>query len=207
MATAQSTVEAAPKKRKLGKLLIILVAVLLTLTAAGVGGIVYLKKKQAAAEYAEDEEYERPAKAARRDLNAKPVFASLDMFTVNLADRDADRYAQISITLELANEGASEIIKNHMPLIRSYVLMTLSHKTSAELLAVDGKKTLAVELRREVSRALGLQVPEDAAPPPRRAEAAADEDDEVPKPRRRAKLKPEETTPVLAVHFVNFIVQ
>ena len=208
MATAQPTVDAAPKKGKSKKLLIILVAAVLGLVAIGGGAVFYLKKKQAAeeAEHAEEED-PRPAKAAKRDLSVKPVFISLELFTVNLADRDADRYAQITIALELVDEKSSELIKNHMPLIRSYILMALSHKTAGELLERDGKKQLALELRREISRALGLQVVEDPEPATRRSAAESTGDDEAPKPRRKPKLKPEEISPVLAVHFSNFIIQ
>ena len=42
-----------------------------------------------------------PKPAAKHDPKAVPTFVPLDPFTVNLADRDADRYAQIGVTLEL----------------------------------------------------------------------------------------------------------
>ncbi|MGA1288514.1 MAG: flagellar basal body rod protein, partial [Rubrivivax sp.] len=78
-------------------------------------------------------------------------------------------------------------------------------KTSAELLERDGKAKLAVELRKEGSKALGLEGPED---PPARGSSArrAEASDDEPPPRRR-RLKPEEITPVKGVHFSNFIIQ
>lgn len=209
MATAPPTVDAKPAKGKSKKLLIILAALLLVLAAAGGGTLFYVKKKQAAEQEAElDENGEEvrsqaKAKAGKRDLSVKPVFVPLDLFTVNLADRDADRYAQITISLELTDEKSAEVIKNFMPVIRNSILLTLTYKTSAELLERDGKSKLAAELRREMSRALGLQVPDDT--PPRPA-AQRNEDGDSPPPRRRA-LKPEEITPVKAVHFSNFIIQ
>jgi flagellar FliL protein len=208
MATAQPTVDAAPRKGKGKKLLVILVAVLLALSAIGGGGLFYLTKKKAQqeeAEYYEDEEpAARAAKAPKRDLSVKPVFVPLDLFTVNLADRDADRYAQITIALELRDEKSAEVIKNHMPIIRNYILMTLSYKTAAELLERDGKKRLAQELNREIARALGLQVAEEAGAAPASAPAG---EDGAPPPRRKPKLKPEEISPVVGVHFSNFIIQ
>jgi len=209
MATAPPTVDAKPGKGKSRKLLIILAVVLLVLAAGGGGTLFYLKKKQAAEQEAElDENGEEvrsqvKAKGHKRDLSVKPVFVALDLFTVNLADRDADRYAQVTISLELTDEKSAEVIKNFMPVIRNSILLTLTYKTSAELLERDGKGKLAAELRREVSRALGLQVPDD--PPPRPA-AQRSEDSDSPPPRRRV-LKPEEITPVKAVHFSNFIIQ
>jgi flagellar FliL protein len=205
MATAQPTIDAAPKKGKSKKLLIIVLGAVLALGAIGGGALFYVKKKQAAeeSEVAEEEDA-RPAKQRRRDPTAKPVFVPLELFTVNLADRESDRYAQITIALELTDDKSSEMIKNHMPIIRNHILMTLSHKTSEDLLDRNGKTKLAQELRRDVARALGLQVEEP--PPPRKPAAegtGADGDD--PPPRRR--LRPDELSPVLAVHFSNFIIQ
>lgn len=205
MATAQPTIDAAPRKGKSKKLLLIVLAVLLALVAIGGGGLFYVFKKQAQqeeAEYYEDEEAPaRAAKAPKRDLSVKPVFVPLDLFTVNLADREADRYAQVTIVLELRDEKSGELIKNHMPIIRNYILMALSYKTAAGLLERDGKKQLAQELNREIARALGLQVAEE----PEAAPAAGGQG--APPPRRRPKLKPEEISPVVGVHFSNFIIQ
>jgi flagellar FliL protein len=208
MATAQPTVDASPKKGKSKKLLVILIAAVLALVAIGGGAVFYLKKKQAAeeTEWAEEEDA-RPVKSRKRDPAAKPVFVTLELFTVNLADRDADRYAQVAISLELTDEKSSEMIKNHMPIIRNYILMTLSHKTASELMDRSGKVKLAQELRREIARALGLQV--DEPPPPRKPAAenadAATDGEQDPPPRRR--VRPEDLSPVLAVHFSNFIIQ
>ena len=209
MATAQPTIDAAPKKGRSKKLLIIVLASVLVLGAAGGGALFFIKKKQAAEMEAEGEEFaeegstaKAKAKGSRRDLAVKPVFVPLDLFTVNLADREADRYAQIAITLELVNENSQETIKNFMPVIRNSILMTLTYKTSTELLERGGKARLAAELRRDISRSLGLQVPDEpVAAGADGASAAA-----APPPRRKP-LKPEEITPVLAVHFSNFIIQ
>jgi flagellar FliL protein len=211
MATAQPTIDAAPKKGRSKKLLIIVLASVLVLGAAGGGALFYIKKKQAAEMEAEGEEFaeegstaKAKAKGSRRDLAVKPVFVPLDLFTVNLADRDADRYAQVTITLELRDEKSAEMVKNHMPVIRNYILMTLSYKTAAELLERDGKKRLAQELNREIARALGLQVAEEPGAAPAAAPAG---EDGAPPPRRKPKLKPEEISPVIGVHFFNFIIQ
>jgi len=119
---------------------------------------------------------------------------TLDLFTVNLADRDADRYAQIQMAFELSDEKATEMVKSFMPVIRNSVLMTLSHKTSAELLEKDGKLKLSSELRREVAKALGME------PPP-------EEDQAAPTPKAKAGVSPEDISPVIGVHFSNFIIQ
>jgi flagellar FliL protein len=71
--------------------------------------------------------------------------------------------------------------------------MVLSHKTSAELLEKDGKLKLSEEIRKEIARALGLEFIEEDQP------ASA--------PKRKAKPAPEEVSPVIGVHFSNFIIQ
>ena len=208
MATAAQAapVGAAPKSRK--KLLIILIVVAVLALAGGGGALYFIKAKQAAEQAMEEDEFGdeprgRP-KANRRDLSVAPIFVPLELFTVNLADREADRYVQATISLEVDDEKAAEMLKNFMPPIRNSILMTLSYKTSAELLERDGKAKLATELRKEISKALGLEVPED--PPPRGSARRAADDEDEPAPRRR-RLKPEEITPIKAVHFSNFIIQ
>ena len=198
MATAPPAdkTDAAPTPKKSRKKLFIIVgvALLVLLGLAGGGTLFYMKKKAAAAAEAEAEPDAGHAKAAKRDRKLKPTFVTLDLFTVNLADRDADRYAQVQMAFELSDEKAAEMVKNFMPVIRNSVLMTLSHKTSAELLEKDGKLKLSKELRREAAKALGME------PPP-------DEDQPASGPKGKASVSPEDISPVIGVHFSNFIIQ
>lgn len=210
MATAPPTNadDAAPKKGK-KKLIIIIAAAVAVLGLGGGGTLFYLKKKAAAEEEVEAEVNDKPSKATKRDGKTKPTFVPLDMFTVNLADRDADRYAQIQLSLELTDDKSAELIKNFTPVIRNNILMVLSHKTSAELLEKDGKIKLARDLRREIAKALNLEpLEEDLPKPPKKPKAeteAGAEEEEAPRKKRRSK--PEEMTPVIGVHFSNFIIQ
>jgi len=183
----------APKKSRKKLFIIVGVALVLLLGLGGGGTLFYMKKKAAAAAEAEDASEEGSAKAAKRERKLKPAFVQLDMFTVNLADRDADRYAQIQMTFELNDEKATEMVKNFMPIIRNSVLMTLSHKTAAELLEKDGKLKLSRELRREAAKALGMEPPPD--------------DDQPASGAKRKAPAPEDISPVIGVHFSNFIIQ
>jgi flagellar protein FliL len=191
MSTAAAVEGAVPVKAGKKKLIVILVAVLLLLAAAGGGVVFWLKSKAHAAQEAEDAEgTAEPAgtrASAKRDPKAVPVFVPLDNFTVNLADREAERYAQIGISLELNDPKAGERIKLFMPAIRNNILMVLAHKRSSDLLERAGKEKLADEVLRETERALGL---EPVAPGAAARKGADDE------PR-----------PVRAVHFSNFIIQ
>ncbi|MGL6111627.1 MAG: flagellar basal body-associated FliL family protein [Rubrivivax sp.] len=191
MSTAAAVEGAVPVKAGKKKLIVIVVAVLLLLAVAGGGVVFWLKSKAHAAQEAEDaegttEQTATPA-VAKRDPKAVPVFVPLDNFTVNLADREAERYAQIGISLELNDTKAGERIKLFMPAIRNNILMVLAHKRSSDLLERAGKEKLAEEVLRETERALGLE--------PLAAGAAA------------GKGADDEPRPVRAVHFSNFIIQ
>lgn len=188
-APAEAPVAPAPGGRK--KLILIVgAALLLTMLLGGGATLFVLKQRQAAAELADADDEERPAhvgkagkagKAARSEkaqARTPPSFAPLDMFTVNLADREAERYAQIGITLELADGSVVDEIKAFMPAIRHHILMAIADKTAAQLMERDGKRQLAREVQRETSRVLGHAASEDA-----------------------------DKLPVRAVHFSNFIIQ
>lgn len=210
MATAAPTDAAPPAKKGKMKLIIILVVVVLLLGAAAVGGLLLLKKKQSGDDpYAEEADQARPppAAAAARDPKVKPVFVALDLFTVNLADRETDRYLQVQMSLELRDEKSGEMVKNYMPIIRNNILTALSYKTSAQLLERHGKQRLSRELRTEVARALDLEPPdidEEELPPAEGATAAPEKKDDR---KRRRRLRPEDYSPVVGVHFSNFIIQ
>ena len=198
--SAAAVADASPPKKGKKKLMIIgaVVAVLL----AGGGGAFVMMKNKAAAEEGDEAQASGTAKkaaAAARDPKAAPTFVPLDTFTVNLADRNAERFAQVGITLELDDPKVADLVKAYMPAVRNNILMALADRTAAELLDREGKRRLAEKIRRETSRALGY----DVGPSPEEEEAA--EAEEAPKKKRRKKV--EEVLPVKAVHFSNFIVQ
>ena len=195
-ATAAPPADAAPPRTR-KKLLLIVGAAVLALALVSTAGIVFLKQRAAAAAAAAEDEEDGAAQTEatpKRDPKAVPTFVPLDPFTVNLSDREAERYAQIGLSLELADAKEADRIKLFMPVIRNNILMVLAHKSSAELLERDGKARLAEEIRRETARALGVELP--AATP-----AAGDD-----KPARAATAHAE-PLPIAAVHFSNFIIQ
>ena len=198
--------EVAPSGGK-KKLLIIIGAVVLVLLLGGGAAVYVMMKNKAAAEAAaaeEDEEYDgakasahkKPAKLAAapvRDLKTAPSFVPLDPFTVNLADRDVERYAQVGIALEIEDPKQAEAIKVFMPVIRNNILLLLSHKAAADLIEPEGKVKLAEEIRKEASRALGVEVDTE--------EEAGDSKS------TKKRKRPAVALPVAAVHFSNFIIQ
>ena len=206
MSNAAAAADAAPPPPKGKKKLIIIIAAAVVLLGGGGGAaMVLLKKKpvegeEGADEHAQVEKAAPKAKAAapKHDPKHPPAFAPLDPFTVNLADRETERYAQVALTLELDDPKTAEAVKVFMPAIRNNILMVLAHKTSAQILGSEGKTKLAGELQRAASRALGVEVDE----PEEEEEAAAD----APK-KKKKKKKADVALPVVAVHFSNFIVQ
>jgi flagellar protein FliL len=191
---------AAPPRGKKKMIMIIAGAVLALLLAGGGGAAYYVMKKRAAAAAAATEEGEGAAKedahadkAAKADVKHAPTFVPLDPFTVNLADRDAERYAQVGLTLELSDAKAGELLKAYMPAIRNNILLALASKTAGELMDHEGKIRLAGELRAAALKPLGYELPAEAAGPGKKAAPQAHgDDDEVP---------------IRAVHFSNFIIQ
>lgn len=202
---------AVPVKRGKKKLIIIAAAVLLLLVIGGGATVLLLKKKAAAA--AEADETTTSASAghpsAKPDLKHPPTFLPLDPFVVNLADKDADRYAQIGITFEVEDPKFAEQMKAFMPAIRNGILMILAHKSSAELLERAGKEQLSAEILRESARTMGIDVetPEPTVAKKAEGDQSAADDGDEPKPVKRKAKAPVEPNPIKHVHFSNFIVQ
>jgi flagellar FliL protein len=200
MATAPAADAPAPKAGN-KKLIIIVVAVLVLVLVGGAAAFLLLKKKPVA-EDGEDgaEAVEAPKAAAHAKSDHPPTFVPLDPFTVNLADKDVDRFAQIGITLQVEDPHFADQIKAYMPAIRSNVLMVLSHKTAVELLTIEGKQKLAKDIMRESVRPMGIELDEEDEGD---AEAAAAD---APK-KKKKKKKAHVESPITQVLFSNFIVQ
>ncbi len=206
-AAPAATAEAAPPAKGGKKKLIIIIAAVLVLVLGGGAAFMLMKKKPAEGEeeaadggHAKTEAHEPAAKvSAKHDPKHPPVFAPLDPFTVNLADKESERYAQIGITLEITDAHTADEIKVYMPAIRNNILMVLSHKTAAELLTREGKEKLAKSILYAAVRPLGYEIDEDED----EDEPAAD----APKKKKKKKKQAPSNLPITAVHFSNFIVQ
>ena len=198
MSTASAADAAAPPKGK-KKLVIIIAVVALVLAGGGGAAVMMMKKKAADAELDNDGDAQSP-KLAKHDPKSVPTFAPLEPFTVNLADRDADRFAQVGITLELEDAGVADQIKAYMPAIRNNILLAIADRTASELQGRDGKQVLAEKIRRETSRALGVEIEADD-------EAVDEAADKKPAKNKKKKKQVPQLLPVRSVHFSNFIIQ
>ena len=209
MSAAAAAADAVPAKSGGKKKLVLMVAVAaLVLGGGGVGALLYMKKQKAAAEEAAAAAEDGDAEAApakhekKKEKGEKPVFIPMDPFVVNLADHDADRYAQIGITLEVPDEHVGEEIKTYLPAIRNNILLLLAHKSSADLAGGDGKELLAKQIRREALKAMGEEVEdEDEAP------AAAEGASAPARKKKKKKAAAADTAPIRSVQFSSFIIQ
>lgn len=197
MSSAPAAAAAAPKGGGKKKLIIITAVAVLVLVLGGVVAMLLLKKKAASSDEESDGDTTHetaPAHAARKS-GTPPMFVPLEPFTVNLADKDIDRFAQIGITLEVADSHGADQIKAYLPAIRSNVLMVLSYKTSVELLTREGKEKLAAEIMRESVRPMGIDLGDE------------DEEPSADAPKKKKKKKAQVDSPVTKVLFSTFIVQ
>ena len=217
MSAAAAAADATPAGKKPGgkKKLVIMVAVAaIVLGGGGVGALVYMKKQKAAAEAAaaadDGDGDATPAKSEKKkEKGEKPVFVPKDPFVVNLADHEADRYAQIGITLEVPDEKVSEEIKTYLPAIRNNILLLLAHKSSADLAGGDGKELLAKQIRHEALKAMGEDVDDDeaeATAAPAADDASASASASAPA-KKKHKKEAADSAPIRSVQFSSFIIQ
>lgn len=132
-APAPAAAEPTPIKKKRSKLPVI-AGVLLLLLLAGGGAAWHLL-------------HGAPDGAAESSKpTAKPLFVSLEPFTVNLAEEDGDHYLQIGIVYQVTDDKIGDVMKLHMPILRNRLLLLLSAKKPTELSTAEGKKKLVDEL-------------------------------------------------------------
>ncbi len=81
-----------------------------------------------------------------------PIFVKIDPFTVNLADDNfGSRLLYLGLSLKVGDKETQDILQEHMPQVRSRLLMLLSGKQAAELTSPDGKRRLGEEITAVIS--------------------------------------------------------
>jgi flagellar FliL protein len=131
----QQTID-APAKSYNRKRIVLVVLISLAAAAAAAGGVYVFALKNGIAKSVSAPSAPQP-----------PVFASLDPMTVNLLSDDGQHYLRIGLSVKLADEKTQEQLAQHMPEIRSRILLALSNKHPEELTTLDGKHALARELQ------------------------------------------------------------
>lgn len=83
----------------------------------------------------------------------------LDPFIVNLKSSGGpDRYLKSTIVLVLSNEPVKEEIANRIPQIKDSVITVLSSKSTEEVLSIQGKFDLKVELIKRINAVISTGV-------------------------------------------------
>lgn len=152
MATQPGAQAADPGKPKSKKLRIVIAAVLVLAIAIGAGVLFMLKGLQDEGDDAEETAQQTNAGKPR----TPPAFVPLDNLVVNLADAGGNRYAQVGVTIQVADVKTSDIVKGFMPSIRNGILLLTSQRTSEELLGAQGKERLAADILTFVQTETGL---------------------------------------------------
>ncbi|MGC9285961.1 MAG: flagellar basal body-associated FliL family protein [Hydrogenobaculum sp.] len=125
------------------KLIFILIPVILLLIGGGAGAYFFLTHKK--------KESTKQMVVAPQKLG---VMYDLGSFLVNLADKNANTYAKVSITLELSNEKVKQEVVKRLPIIKDAVINLLSSKTYDEIRTPEGKEELRLELIKRINAIL-----------------------------------------------------
>ncbi|HET8869285.1 MAG TPA: flagellar basal body-associated FliL family protein [Aquabacterium sp.] len=205
-AAPAATAEGEAPKKGPKKLIIIIAVAVLVLLLGGGGAAYFIMKKKAHDAAAEGDDGEATAEEVQpakphRDPKHPPTFIPLDPFVVNLSDKDTERYAQVGISLQVEDPHLADEMKAYMPAIKDSIILILSHKTSVELLTLEGKQKMAEEIRRAAGRAMGYDIPEPEE------EDNPDEAASTPKKKKKKKKKAEPLNPIEKVVYSSFIVQ
>lgn len=132
------------------KKLLWIMIILVLLSSAGAAAAIYMVMGQGD-NGGENETTEAQAMPERQS----PIFVDVEPFTVNLeSDRSSSRLLYTGITLRVGNEESKQILEEHMPQVRSRLLMVLSGKKPSELNTSEGKKILSQEIIRQLSEPL-----------------------------------------------------
>ncbi|WP_062262628.1 flagellar basal body-associated FliL family protein [Endozoicomonas arenosclerae] len=116
----------SPKKSSGKSLIIVIVLLLLMLLGGGAFAAWYFMA--AKPEMAETPEVVKPE---------VPKFVTLEPFVISLQTQGRPRYMQIKLTLMSRDEGAVEVLKTYVPLIRNAIVNYLSQMTYKEATAKE----------------------------------------------------------------------
>ncbi|MFZ0257176.1 MAG: flagellar basal body-associated FliL family protein [Gammaproteobacteria bacterium] len=131
---SQNTPPASSKRR-----VVPLLALAFGVLAALAGGVGYYTMS-ASAKQGTGSEGEKQSQAA------EPIYVDLaPAFTVNFQDARGPRFLQIAVEVMTRESEAEELLRQHMPMIRSQLVLLFSSQSSGELATREGKEKLIQE--------------------------------------------------------------
>ncbi|MGF6510941.1 flagellar basal body-associated protein FliL [Paraburkholderia sp. 32] len=138
MATTTAPQQAPASPGPMKRIILIVLIALIAAGAAGAGVWFFMSKRAPVAVSAE----------AAPAQSAVPLFFPLESMTVNLQSDDGQQhFLRIGLTLKLGDAATQQALTDHMPEVRSRILLALSNKHPEELAPLEGKRALAEELK------------------------------------------------------------
>ncbi|SHM27248.1 flagellar basal body-associated protein FliL [Vreelandella subglaciescola] len=136
------------------KKLLWIMVVLVLLSSIGAAAAIYMVMSQ-------DKNAGGNAAAQEVAVRQTPIFLKVEPFTVNLAgDRTGSRLLYTGITLRVGDEQSKEILAEHMPQVRSRLLLLLSNKQASELATPDGKEQLSQSIIARLNKPFAENQPD-----------------------------------------------
>jgi flagellar FliL protein len=119
------------------KKLLWIMIILVLLSSAGAAAAIYMVINQGDGGTAD-------AEMQQSMEREPPIFMRIEPFTVNLADGSyGSRLLYTGVTLRVGSDESKAILEDHMPQVRSRLLMLLSGMQADELTSTEGKQQLA----------------------------------------------------------------
>jgi flagellar FliL protein len=157
------------KKSGLSTLKIVIIAVFLTVLLGGmlVGGTFYLVSSMYSAQTAatsavadknadaEENDEEADEEAGESEPLAAPIYLSMDpKFIVSFSDQKSARFMQFSIEVMSRDAQVIKKIEEHMPVIRSSLLMLFGGQQYEKMATREGKEKLLKEATSDINTSL-----------------------------------------------------
>jgi len=153
MATTTANQQAAPASPGPWKRIILIALIAIVAAGAAGAGVWFFMSKHAP--------FPAPSADATPALAAAPLFFPLESMTVNLQSDDGQQhYLRVGLTLKLGDLKTQQELTDHMPEVRSRILLALSNKHPDDLAPLEGKRALATELKTLIEQ------PTDKGAPP-----------------------------------------
>ncbi|MDM0042960.1 flagellar basal body-associated protein FliL [Variovorax dokdonensis] len=149
MATSKTAAaaDAAPAGGSSASKMLIGVLLGVVLVGAGGAGAWFMLGRQSA-----------PAQAAAPVLE-KPIFVTVEPFTVNLQDEGRPKFLHLGMTLRVRDEKSRAQVAEFMPELRSRAMLILSNRKPDTLVSTEDKSRVAEEIRTEMNRPLAEDMP------------------------------------------------
>jgi len=146
--TPQPAEDGAQKGGKAKLIIIISVAVLLALGAgAGIAWFL-LSGSEGSPDTAELAEPEKPTRGDPRYVAFDPDF------TVNLSGTDGPRFLQVAVSALTYYDDTEELLKNHMPALRSSLIVLFGNQSGTNLATLEGKDQLRSAAAEKIEQVL-----------------------------------------------------